>query len=73
MISKNQEARRDVINTTLLNLLYRKLMIQRELEDIDKRIMQIEGAMNENEALRRDVNTQAALDANKPKEESGNA
>jgi hypothetical protein len=37
------------------------MVLQKQLEDTEKQILMKEGAVNENEALRRDVSTEEAM------------
>lgn len=62
MISENRETRQNALQNGLRNLLYRRYQIEFEMKEIDKNILTIEGALNENETVRRDINTQAAID-----------
>ncbi len=71
MISKNQEARRAEIERTLFNLLYRKHHLEKELEAVEKDINHIEGAIKENEAVKRDILNAAALENAKPQTTEG--
>jgi|WetSurMetagenome_2_1015567.scaffolds.fasta_scaffold1379827_2 hypothetical protein len=73
MITENRYARRATIDAELRDLLYRRLLLEREREALEKRINYLEGALNENEAIRRDIDTDAAIQAaqvDKPAEEA---
>jgi hypothetical protein len=61
VIAENRQSRRTVIDGELRDLLYRRLLLERERDAIDKRIGYLEGALNENEATRRDADTEAAI------------
>ena len=66
MIKENQIQRRDRLDKELLQLLVKHMVLQKQLEDTEKQILMQEGAVAENEALRRDIGTEEAL--NKAKE-----
>lgn len=64
------------MNAALKDLVYRRLLLTREIENLDKNIATIEGAINENETTRRDLNTEEqikkAKEENEKKEELKN-
>ena len=76
MIKENQIQRRDSLDMEMLKLCYQRMVLQRQLEDIEKQIRMKEGAIAENEALRRDIGTEEALtkakEPEKPKEATEN-
>ena len=48
------------------------MVLQKQLEDTEKQILMQEGAVNENEALRRDIGTEEALaKAKEPEPQKG--
>jgi hypothetical protein len=53
--------RRARIDNDLKELCYRRVLLERELEGLDEQIRYLEGALLENEATRRDLNTEAAI------------
>lgn len=55
----NQEQRANIYVTELKNILYRRYKISQEIEQLDKRIAVLEGALQENESVRRDLNAEA--------------
>ena len=61
MIKKNQIQRRARLEQELGQLCYKRMALQKQLEDVDKQILLKDGAMNENEALRRDISTDEAI------------
>ena len=61
MIKENQIQRRERLDKEMLGLCYKRMTLQKELEEIEKQILMIEGAVAENEALRRDIGTEEAL------------
>ena len=62
MLTEQLSERRARLEGELSQLSYRRLLLTRDLEAIDKRIPVLEGAINENDAASRDVATQAAID-----------
>ena len=44
---------------------YQRVLLYRQAEEADKRIGQLEAALQENEAAKRDIETQATIDAAK--------
>ena len=72
MIQEENEARRGRLNTALRELLYRRLQITRELDELDKNITAVEAAINENESTRRDIGTEVALKQSQKEEETNN-
>jgi len=66
LIKENQIQRRERLDKELLQLLVKHMVLQKQLEDVEKQILMQEGAVAENEALRRDIGTEEAL--NKAKE-----
>jgi prefoldin subunit 5 len=69
VVQEENELRRGRLNTTLKDLVYRRLQLTREIEDLDRNIVAIEGALNENEATRRDISTEEAIKQTKPTNE----
>ncbi len=61
MLLENLATRRQRLEAALADFRYRRFLAQEELEAIDRQIAQIEGALNENEAARRDTETEAAI------------
>lgn len=45
----------------MADLRYRRFLAQQEVDALDRQAAQIEGALNENEAARRDAETEAAI------------
>ena len=73
MIKENQIQRRERLDKELLQLLVKHMVLQKQLEDVEKQILMQEGAVNENEALRRDISTEEALNkAKEPETKGGN-
>ena len=73
MIKENQIQRREHLDKEILGLCYQRMVLQRQLEDIEKQIRMKEGAVNENEALRRDIDTEEAITkAKEPETKGGN-
>lgn len=67
---KDQNAERHTrLQRELGQLCYRRLMLTRELEGIDKTIVQLEGAVAESQATRRDIQTDEAIQAAKAAQE----
>ena len=72
MIKENQIQRRERLDKELLQLLVKRMVLQKQLEDVEKQILMQEGAVNENEALRRDIGTEEALaKAKEPEPQKG--
>lgn len=74
MLKEQNVARHSQLEQELSRFCYRRLMLSRELETIDKGILGIEGALRENEATQRDVKIEEAIEAaktNKPDELGG--
>lgn len=69
VVQEENELRRGRLNTTLKDLVYRRLQLTREIEDLDRNIAAIEGALNENEATRRDISTEETIKQTKPTNE----
>lgn len=68
---KEQNAQRHMrLEQELANFCYRRLMLMRELETLDKNILGIEGAIRENEATLRDLQTQETIDKAKAEAEA---
>ena len=63
VIKENQIQRRNRLDQEILTLLYKRMVLQKQLEDVEKQILSKDGAINENEALRRDINTEEAMKA----------
>jgi len=63
MLKEQLDGRHVRMERELSQLCYRRLLLTRELETIDKRIAQLEGAIQENEAASRDAATEAAITA----------
>ena len=61
MIKENQIQRRERLDKELLQLLVKRMVLQKQLEETEKQILMQEGAITENEALRRDISTEEAL------------
>ncbi len=76
VVQEENELRRGRMNAALKDLVYRRLLLTREIENLDKNIATIEGAINENETTRRDLNTEEqikkAKEENEKKEELKN-
>lgn len=69
MLKDNLDNRRGQLDKEMMILCYKRFKLSRELEDLDERILQIEGAVNENEAVQRDISTEEAITAaTKPEE-----
>ncbi len=69
MLKEQNAERHTQLEAELSRLCYRRLLLKRELEAIDKNILQLEGAIRENEATLRDLKTEEAIEAaktNKP-------
>lgn len=63
MLAEANAERHAALEGELSRLCYRRLLLVRDLEDIDKTIGQLEAAIAENEATARDIQTQQAIDA----------
>jgi AmiR/NasT family two-component response regulator len=61
LIKENQIQRRERLDKEMLQLLFKRLALQKQLEEVEKQILMQEGAISENEALRRDIGTEEAL------------
>jgi len=70
MLKEQNAERHRRIEQELSQLCYRRLLLTRELETVDKRIPILEGAMSENEAAGKDVETQEAIDKSKEAEKA---
>jgi len=68
VLREHLNERKVSLEAELLQLCYRRLLLTRELEAVDKRIPQIEGALSENEAAIKDAATQEAIDKSKEPE-----
>jgi hypothetical protein len=72
LIKENQIQRRNALDSEMLRLCYQRMVLQRQLEEIEKQIRMKEGAVAENEAFRKDISTdeaiQKAKEPEKPKE-----
>lgn len=56
----------------MLKLCYQRMALQRQLENVEKQILQKEGAISENEALRKDISTDEAIQkAKEPEPQKG--
>ena len=51
-------------------MLYKRMVLERQLEELDKNIRMLEGAVQENENLRKDIDTETAIQARSEKKES---
>lgn len=71
MLTEQNAQRHAILEKELSQLSYRHLLLVRELEAIDKHITELEGAIRENEATRRDLQTQASIDAAKAADNGG--
>jgi len=65
MLSKANAERHGQLERELSLLCYRRVLLCRQVEEADKRIGQLEAALQENEAAKRDIETQATIDAAK--------
>jgi len=61
MLEQENTNRRMRLEMGLKDLCYRRVLLQRELEVLDQQILKFEGSLAENEATRRDINTEAAI------------
>jgi hypothetical protein len=61
MLAQENMNRRARLDAQFRELCYRRVILQRELEALEKQILKYEGAITENEATRRDINTEAAI------------
>jgi hypothetical protein len=69
MLKDSTGNRRAQLDKEMMILCYKRFKLCRELEDIDENILRMEGAMNENEAVQRDISTEEAITAAKKPEE----
>lgn len=70
MLEESNAKRRAKLDEELKMVCYRRFKLEQELEEFEKRILYLEGAINENESSRRDIATEAALaEAKEAKEE----
>jgi len=73
MLKERNAERHAALERELAQLSYRRLLLCRQIEEADKRIGQVEGALAENEAAKRDLETQATIDAATAAREADNA
>ncbi len=71
MLTEANALRHGRLEQELSSSCYRRLLLVRELEAIDKHIGELEGAIRENEATARDIATQQAIDAAKAADNGG--
>lgn len=68
MLKDSTTNRRTQLDKEMMILCYKRFKLSRELEDIDERILYLEGAVNENESVQRDISTEDAIEAAKKPE-----
>lgn len=61
MLEESNTQRRARLDEELKMACYRRFKLEKEIEDIDRAILQLEGAINENESTKRDLATEAAI------------
>jgi len=61
MLEQENTKRRVRLDAQLREACYRRVLLQRDLEGLDKQILILEGAITENESSRRDITTEAAI------------
>lgn len=69
MIARDEiQKRREGWEKTLSTLAYQRLQKTREIDEIDRKISELEGAVTATRAALADIDTEAAIAAAKPKE-----
>lgn len=62
MIKENLVKRDTQYTAQIRRLAYERLKLQRRIDEIDKLILQLEGALQETEQVKNDIATQEAVD-----------
>jgi prefoldin subunit 5 len=68
VIKENQQSRREHFNFEVGSLAYQRIKLQKQIEEIDRKITQLEGAITENDNLRRDLGSEEAIQEAQKKE-----
>jgi len=69
MLKEHNAERHAQLERELSGCCYRRLLLTRELETLDKTISQLEAAITENEATQRDLQTQEVIEKAKAEAE----
>ena len=68
MLKEQNAGRHAQLERELSQLSYKRVLLCRQLEEVDKRMTQFESALAENEATKRDIETDEAIRAAKAAE-----
>jgi hypothetical protein len=63
MLKEQNAGRHAQLEREVLQLSYKRVLLCRQLDEIDKRMAQFESALAENEAAKRDIQTDEAIRA----------